>query len=61
MQPVASQMLRDVGADEKLFQGFTYSGKRRYIDHTLENVVKILKFMLWTRMDMVEILLFQMN
>jgi hypothetical protein len=28
---------------ERIFQGFTYSGNRKYIPHTLENVVKLLK------------------
>lgn len=36
-------LLASLEPDEKIFQGFTNSGNRRYIDHTLENVVKILK------------------
>lgn len=32
-----------LGAKEKIFQGFSNSGDRRYTPHTLENVVKILK------------------
>ena len=43
MDAEASRMLAEVGAKEKIFQGFTYSGNRRYTPHTLENVVKILK------------------
>lgn len=39
----ATKLLRESGSDEKIFMGFTYSGNRRYIPHTLENVVKILK------------------
>ncbi|MDD3884562.1 MAG: hypothetical protein PHW66_06455 [Gallionella sp.] len=39
----AEKLMREVGASERIFQGFTNSGNRRYIDHTLENVVKILK------------------
>jgi hypothetical protein len=32
-----------LGAKERIFQGFTNSGNKKYIPHTLENVVKILK------------------
>lgn len=39
----AQDMLASLNPEEKIFQGFTYSGNRRYIGHTLENVVKILK------------------
>ena len=28
---------------EKIFNGYTYSGSRRYIEHTIDNVVKLLK------------------
>lgn len=35
--------LESLNPDEKIFQGFTYSGNRKYIPHTLDNVVKILK------------------
>lgn len=37
------EALRDLSPNEKIFQGFTNSGNRKYIDHTLENVVKLLK------------------
>lgn len=40
---VAEKMLRDSGAEERLFKGYTYSGNRMYKPHTLENVVKELK------------------
>jgi hypothetical protein len=40
---VAEDLLREVEAPERIFQGFTQAGNRRYIPHTLENVVKILK------------------
>ncbi len=43
MKAKAVAMLQDVGAGERLFQGFTYSGNRRYKPHTLENVIAILK------------------
>lgn len=39
----AQDMLASLNPEEKIFQGFTYSGNRRYSAHTLENVVKILK------------------
>lgn len=39
----AKSLLERVGADEKIFQGYTNSGNRKYTPHTLENVVKILK------------------
>lgn len=32
-----------MNADEKIFKGYTNSGNRTYMPHTLENVVKILK------------------
>ena len=32
-----------IGAKEKIFQGFTNGGDRKYTPHTMENVVKILK------------------
>lgn len=39
----ARDFIDDIGPNEKIFQGYTYSGNRKYIDHTLENVVKSLK------------------
>ena len=39
----AHRLLREAGAKEQTFEGFTYSGNRRYKPHTLENVVKKLK------------------
>jgi hypothetical protein len=38
-----AQKFEALGAKEKIFQGFTDSGNRKYTPHTLENVVKILK------------------
>lgn len=35
--------LASVTKSERIFQGFTNAGNRKYIPHTLENVVKILK------------------
>jgi hypothetical protein len=43
LKALAEETLREVGAEEKLFRGFTYAGNRRYQPHNLENVVKILK------------------
>ena len=40
---VANGLLTEVGSEERIFQGYTNSGNRRYIPHTLDNVVKILK------------------
>ena len=40
---LAAELLSNAGAAEKIFMGFTYSGNRKYIDHNIENVVKILK------------------
>jgi hypothetical protein len=39
----AQKLIRESGAEERIFQGYTPSGNRRYKPHTLENVVKILK------------------
>lgn len=39
----AQNLLTELNPDEKIFQGFTYSGNRKYTAHTLDNVVKILK------------------
>ena len=43
MESLASKLLQDVGADERIFLGYTNSGNRRYTPHTLENAIKILK------------------
>lgn len=43
MKSAAADLLNQAGAKERIFQGYTYSGNRKYIDHTLENVVKLLK------------------
>lgn len=43
LKELAQELLVQAGADERIFQGFTPSGNRKYIPHTLENVVKILK------------------
>ena len=39
----AAALLRQVGAKERIFMGFTDAGNRRYKAHTLDNVVAILK------------------
>jgi hypothetical protein len=39
----AENLFRESGASEILFKGFTNAGNRRYVPHTLENVVKTLK------------------
>jgi len=41
-QWVEDQMA-SINIDEKLFAGFTPSGKRRYMEHNLDNVMKLLK------------------
>jgi hypothetical protein len=43
MEEFAQGFVASLNPKEKIFQGFTNSGNRRYVDHTLENVVKILK------------------
>ena len=43
LKDLAEKTLRDVGAKEKIFKGYNNGGYRQYIDHTLDNVVKILK------------------
>lgn len=40
---LAQKVLRQAGASEVVFQGFTNAGNRRYKPHTLETVVKMLK------------------
>lgn len=40
---LAENVLREAGAKELLFKGYTNAGYRRYVPHTLENVVKELK------------------
>jgi len=42
-QRFVKQTLDGMTANEQIFQGYTPSGNRRYIPHTLENVVKLLK------------------
>jgi hypothetical protein len=42
-QQYVAEMLGSITKSERIFQGFTYSGNRKYIPHTLENVVKLLK------------------
>ncbi len=42
-EDLANQLLQDAGAEERIFQGYTSGGNRKYVPHTLENVVKILK------------------
>lgn len=43
LESAAKSFIREIKPNERIFQGFTPSGNRRYIPHTLENVVKILK------------------
>jgi ribosomal protein S18 acetylase RimI-like enzyme len=43
VEQAAKAFVEDLTPNERIFQGFTPAGKRRYIPHTLENVVKILK------------------
>lgn len=38
-----NDLFDSLSPDEKLFEGYTYSGNRRYSPHTLDNVVKKLK------------------
>lgn len=40
---IARELLHEVGAEEKIFQGYTNQGNIKYIPHTLDNVVKLLK------------------
>lgn len=42
-QQFVADTLTSVTKSERIFQGFTNSGNRKYIPHTLENVVKLLK------------------
>ncbi|WP_288080803.1 hypothetical protein, partial [Pseudomonas sp.] len=42
-QQYVADLLDGITKSERIFQGFTYSGNRKYIPHTLENVVKLLK------------------
>ncbi len=43
LEVYSKEYLRQVNPDEKLFQGLTNMGNRKYIPHTLDNVIKILK------------------
>ncbi len=43
LEAAASEFVQSIGPNERIFQGFTNSGNRKYTPHTLENVVKILK------------------
>jgi hypothetical protein len=43
LETAAKSFIQDLAPNERIFQGFTNSGNRKYIPHTLENVVKILK------------------
>lgn len=42
-QKFVDDLMSNILDKESLFQGFTYSGNRRYKPHTLENVVKVMK------------------
>jgi GGDEF domain-containing protein len=39
----AKSVLDSLNPEEKIFQGYTYNGNRKYIPHTLDNVIKLLK------------------
>ena len=43
LKALAEQTLRDVGAKERIFKGRNDNGYAQYADHTIDNVVKILK------------------
>ena len=43
LEVAAKTFVQDLAPNERIFQGFTPSGNRKYVPHTLENVVKILK------------------
>ena len=43
LEEYAEDTIRKMNPEEKIFQGFTYSGNKRYKPHTLANVVAILK------------------
>lgn len=42
-QQYVAELLDGITKSERIFQGFTNSGNRKYIPHSLENVVKLLK------------------
>ena len=39
----AERFLEDLDADERIFNGYSAQGNRRYIPHTLDNLVKLMK------------------
>jgi len=43
LDTAAKEFIAGIGPNERIFQGYTNAGNRKYIPHTLENVVKILK------------------
>ncbi len=43
LRDYAAAIVTELNPNERIFQGFTNSGNRKYVPHTLENVVKILK------------------
>lgn len=43
LEGYSRDLLEDIGPNERIFNGYTSSGNRKYMPHTLENVVKILK------------------
>jgi len=43
LKALAEETLRDVGAKERIFKGRDDNGYAKYADHTIDNVVKILK------------------
>lgn len=43
MKPLAEKLLADVGAQEKIFNGYTDQGNIRYLNHDLDAVVRLLK------------------
>ena len=43
LRDYAAAIVTELNPNERIFQGFTNSGNRKYIPHTLDNVVKLLK------------------
>lgn len=42
-QDFIDDLFQQLNPSEKMFRGYTYSGNRKYIPHTLDNVVKVMK------------------
>jgi phage-Barnase-EndoU-ColicinE5/D-RelE like nuclease5/Large polyvalent protein associated domain 22 len=43
LKELAERTLREAGAKEKIFKGYNNDGYRQYTEHTIDNVVKVLK------------------